>query len=86
MLALLQSFEAGDLAGAQGWHRKLFPLCRDMLGLADRARIIDLFETVMKGDPGAAGQDGASYELVEARTQIAPYTYPLFETLITRKT
>lgn len=27
---------------------------RDMLGLADRARIIDLFEQVMKGDPGAA--------------------------------
>ena len=27
---------------------------RDMLGLADRARIIDLFETVMKGDVAAA--------------------------------
>ncbi|RFC63177.1 DNA polymerase III subunit gamma/tau [Fulvimarina endophytica] len=27
---------------------------RDMLGLADRVRIIDLFETVMRGDAGAA--------------------------------
>ena len=27
---------------------------RDMLGLADRAQIIDLFEEVMKGDPAAA--------------------------------
>ena len=34
MLSLLKAFEAGDLAGAQQWHRKLFPLCRDMLGLA----------------------------------------------------
>jgi 4-hydroxy-tetrahydrodipicolinate synthase len=34
MLSLLRCFESGDLDGAQSWHRKLFPLCRDMLGLA----------------------------------------------------
>jgi len=34
MLALLQAFESGDIAEAQRWHYKLFPLCRDMLGLA----------------------------------------------------
>ena len=34
MIALVNAFEAGDLAAAQAWHRKLFPLCRDMLGLA----------------------------------------------------
>ncbi|MCA9260273.1 MAG: 4-hydroxy-tetrahydrodipicolinate synthase [Planctomycetales bacterium] len=34
MLALLAAFERGDLAEAQRWHRKLFPLCRDMLSLA----------------------------------------------------
>jgi 4-hydroxy-tetrahydrodipicolinate synthase len=34
MLALLTAFEAGDLAAAQRWHHKLFPLCRDMLSLA----------------------------------------------------
>lgn len=32
--ALLNAFRSGDIAGAQSWHRKLFPLCRDMLGLA----------------------------------------------------
>jgi 4-hydroxy-tetrahydrodipicolinate synthase len=32
--ALLAAFQSGDIAGAQQWHRKLFPLCRDMLGLA----------------------------------------------------
>src|SRR3954470_11400267 len=28
MKALVTAFNAGDLAGAQRWHRKLFPLCR----------------------------------------------------------
>ncbi len=34
MKALIAAFEAGHVAEAQNWHRKLFPLCRDMLGLA----------------------------------------------------
>jgi 4-hydroxy-tetrahydrodipicolinate synthase len=34
MKALLQAFDAGKLAEAQSWHRKLFPLCRDLLGAA----------------------------------------------------
>lgn len=32
--AMLAAWEKGDIAGAQSWHRKLFPLCRDMLGLS----------------------------------------------------
>jgi 4-hydroxy-tetrahydrodipicolinate synthase len=34
MRGLLQAFENGNLAEARRWHQKLFPLCRDMLGLA----------------------------------------------------
>jgi 4-hydroxy-tetrahydrodipicolinate synthase len=34
VIALIKAFDSGDIAGAQRWHRKLFPLCRDMLGLA----------------------------------------------------
>jgi 4-hydroxy-tetrahydrodipicolinate synthase len=34
VIALVKAFDAGDYAGALWWHRKLFPLCRDMLGLA----------------------------------------------------
>ena len=34
MKALLAAWEAGQLADAIRWHRKLFPLCQDMLGLA----------------------------------------------------
>lgn len=32
--AMLAAFDSGDLAGAMEWHRRLFPLCRDLLGLA----------------------------------------------------
>jgi 4-hydroxy-tetrahydrodipicolinate synthase len=34
MKSMVAAFEAGRLAEAQQWHRKLFPLCRDMLGAA----------------------------------------------------
>ncbi len=32
--ALIAAFDTGRLAEAQKWHKKLFPLCRDMLGVA----------------------------------------------------
>jgi 4-hydroxy-tetrahydrodipicolinate synthase len=32
--ALVSAFDAGHVARAQEWHHKLFPLCRDMLGVA----------------------------------------------------
>jgi 4-hydroxy-tetrahydrodipicolinate synthase len=34
MIALVKAFDGGEMADALAWHRKLFPLCRDMLGLA----------------------------------------------------
>jgi 4-hydroxy-tetrahydrodipicolinate synthase len=34
VIALLRAFDAGDTAEARRWHYKLFPLCRDMLGLS----------------------------------------------------
>jgi 4-hydroxy-tetrahydrodipicolinate synthase len=34
VIALLEAFASGDTAAAQRWHHTLFPLCRDMLGLA----------------------------------------------------
>jgi 4-hydroxy-tetrahydrodipicolinate synthase len=34
MKALVKAFDAGNIPEAQRWHRKLFPLCRDMLGVA----------------------------------------------------
>jgi 4-hydroxy-tetrahydrodipicolinate synthase len=34
MIALVQAFRDGNIDAAQKWHGRLFPLCRDMLGLA----------------------------------------------------
>ena len=34
VMALVSAFNSGDIAKAQEWHHKLFPLCRDMLGLS----------------------------------------------------
>ena len=34
MMALVKAFAAGKYDEALTWHRKLFPLCRDMLGVA----------------------------------------------------
>jgi 4-hydroxy-tetrahydrodipicolinate synthase len=34
MKAMVTAFDKGNLAEAMKWHRKLFPLCRDMLGVA----------------------------------------------------
>jgi 4-hydroxy-tetrahydrodipicolinate synthase len=34
MIALVKAFNAGDIPTAQKLHHKLFPLCRDMLGLS----------------------------------------------------
>lgn len=34
MIALLAAFDRGDITEARRWHHKLFPLCRDMLGLS----------------------------------------------------
>jgi 4-hydroxy-tetrahydrodipicolinate synthase len=34
MKALVSAFDAGRMREAQEWHRKLFPLCRDLLGVA----------------------------------------------------
>jgi 4-hydroxy-tetrahydrodipicolinate synthase len=34
LMALVKAFAGGNVSEAQKWHRKLFPLCRDMLSVA----------------------------------------------------
>ena len=41
-----------DLAGAQKWHRKLFPLCRDLLGLATNPIPIKAAMKLLRRDTG----------------------------------
>jgi 4-hydroxy-tetrahydrodipicolinate synthase len=50
--ALLSAFKSGDLAGAQKWHQKLFPLCRDMLGLATNPIPLKAAMRMLRRDTG----------------------------------
>jgi 4-hydroxy-tetrahydrodipicolinate synthase len=52
MLALTRAMDRGDLTEARRWHRKLFPLCRDMLGLATNPIPIKAAMKMLGRDPG----------------------------------
>ncbi|QDU96052.1 4-hydroxy-tetrahydrodipicolinate synthase [Lignipirellula cremea] len=52
MIALVQAFIAGDLATAQKWHHKLFPLCRDMLGLSTNPIPVKIAMKLLGRDTG----------------------------------
>jgi len=52
MISLLEAFESGRLSEAQQWHRKLFPLCRDMLGLATNPIPIKAAMQMLRRDTG----------------------------------
>jgi 4-hydroxy-tetrahydrodipicolinate synthase len=52
VIALVKAFDAGDLAKAQEWHRKLFPLCRDMLGLSTNPIPIKAAMRILGRDTG----------------------------------
>jgi 4-hydroxy-tetrahydrodipicolinate synthase len=52
MIALVSAMMKGDLTEAQKWHRKLFPLCRDMLGLSTNPIPIKAAMKLLGRDPG----------------------------------
>jgi 4-hydroxy-tetrahydrodipicolinate synthase len=52
MKALLTAFDAGRIAEAQDWHRKLFSLCRDMLGVATNPIPIKTAMKLLSRDTG----------------------------------
>jgi 4-hydroxy-tetrahydrodipicolinate synthase len=52
MLALLAAFEAGNITEARRWHAKLFPLCRDMLGLSTNPIPIKAAMKILGRDTG----------------------------------
>ncbi len=52
MRSLIAAMNKGDLAEAQRWHRKLFPLCRDMLGLSTNPIPIKAAMKMLGRDPG----------------------------------
>ena len=52
MIALVKAVDAGNLAEARRWHHKLFPLCRDMLGLSTNPIPIKAAMKMLGRDPG----------------------------------
>ncbi len=52
MLALIAAWKSGDIAKAQQWHHKLFPLCRDLLGIATNPIPIKAAMQELKRDSG----------------------------------
>ena len=52
VLAMVKAFNAGNLAEAQQWHYKLFPLCRDLLGIATNPIPIKAAMRVLGRDTG----------------------------------
>jgi 4-hydroxy-tetrahydrodipicolinate synthase len=52
MLAMVNAYAKGDVAGAMQWHHKLFPLCRDMLGLATNPIPIKAAMKLLSRDTG----------------------------------
>jgi 4-hydroxy-tetrahydrodipicolinate synthase len=50
--ALVRAFDKGDLKTAQTWHRKLFPLCRDLLGIATNPIPVKTAMKLLKRDSG----------------------------------
>jgi 4-hydroxy-tetrahydrodipicolinate synthase len=52
MLAMVSAYAKGDSTAAQTWHHKLFPLCRDMLGLATNPIPIKAAMRMLNRDTG----------------------------------
>ncbi|HEY2826140.1 MAG TPA: 4-hydroxy-tetrahydrodipicolinate synthase [Pirellulales bacterium] len=53
VIALCKAFDSGNIAEALKWHRKLFPLCRDMLGLSTNPIPIKAAMKLLGRDTGA---------------------------------
>lgn len=52
MIAMVEASRQGDTAAACQWHHKLFPLCRDMLGLATNPIPIKAAMEMLQRDSG----------------------------------
>lgn len=52
MIAMVDAYMAGETAAALRWHQKLFPLCRDLLGLSTNPIPIKAAMRVLGRDTG----------------------------------
>lgn len=76
MLSLWRAFESGNLADARRWHKKLFPLCRDMLGLSTNPIPIKAAMKLLGRDTGELRMPMtplSEAELTRLRTTLTAY-------------
>ena len=76
MIALVQAYMSGDTLEAQRLHHKLFPLCRDMLGLATNPIPLKAAMAEMGKDSGELRlpmTDLDSNQLASLRKTLAAY-------------
>jgi 4-hydroxy-tetrahydrodipicolinate synthase len=66
--AMISAFERQDVAGAQEWHYKLFPLCRDLLGLATNPIPIKGAMKILGRDTGELRLPMTSLSVAEEQT------------------
>lgn len=52
LIAMVTAAASGDFATAQQWHHKLFPLCRDMLGLSTNPIPVKIAMRMLGRDAG----------------------------------
>jgi 4-hydroxy-tetrahydrodipicolinate synthase len=64
VLAMWTAFESGNIAEARRWHAKLFPLCRDMLGLSTNPIPIKAAMKILGRDTGELRLPMTSLEAV----------------------
>jgi 4-hydroxy-tetrahydrodipicolinate synthase len=68
---MIAAFEKGDIAGAQKWHYKLFPLCRDLLGLATNPIPIKGAMKILRRDTGELRLPMTSLSAAEEQKLVA---------------
>ena len=76
MIAMIDAWNAGDLKAAQERHHKLFPLCRDMLGLSTNPIPIKAAMAMLGRDTGDLRLPMTSLsesEMVELRKTLTSY-------------
>ncbi|MDG1894526.1 MAG: 4-hydroxy-tetrahydrodipicolinate synthase [Fuerstiella sp.] len=74
--ALVDAFNSGDTGKAQEWHHKLFPLCRDMLGLSTNPIPIKVAMSLVGTDCGPLRlpmTDLSADELQSLKTTLTNY-------------
>ncbi len=74
VLSMLSAFNAGEYGKARDWHYKLFPLCRDLLGLATNPIPIKAAMELLGRDTGDVRLPLSSLETSQRKSLVKTLT------------